>query len=722
MKFNYKELSWLNMLLVVTALFITGACGKKDKAPEVMLRIDSYYPNSGNAGTLVTIEGSGFVKDINTYKATIGGAEAAIIGITANTLVLRAPGNGKTGNLILTYNNKNYEVGTYTYQSLSVSSIFPTNGTAGTQIRINGAGFSSTEKPAEVFVNEKPAIIVSVSDTLIVAEVPDKAGTGAVKVKVNNLEASGQNFKYQAIDKIKPKTGGANTKVLITGGGFEETITGNTVDFNGKTAVVLSATESTLEVLAPEDVTTGPLSVIINGQKLTGEIFTVVAPPAIHYISPQSGPQGAEMTISGTLFSAELDENKVFINDIEVPVTSASETQLKLTIPGGTGDGIVKVIVNDQAVEGPVFKDQTLGIASITPDNGLAGTTVTITGTGFNTNPGNNTVYFGDIIATVMSATENSLIVTAPQNLITGKVKVVAGEQQAESPQPFKRAGMMTLAGGPNSNEFATGAGGIALDSEGNVYITDRNNNRVKKITQEGVVTTLKENGVDIEFSTPVGIVIDKNDNIYVGETGASRIRKITPSGQVSIHASGFVPLKMTINDIGELYVNVSGIGAGMNKVYTVGNYIKVTGPSWPWSRPYVDAAGNVYYSDQNTNGTNGVDMAAVSGTRPFTMVGQYDGGYRDGIGNEAFLSGIESIIHYAPNTVLIGENNGRNLRLVNLSSREVTTLLRFSFGYEDGTLPNAKISNIYDIAVGKDGSIYILDANNKAVRKLFLQ
>ncbi|WP_158624862.1 IPT/TIG domain-containing protein [Gynurincola endophyticus] len=722
MNFSYKKLSWLSTLLVVIAMFTTIGCGKKDKAPEVVLRIDSYYPNSGNAGTLVTIEGSGFVKDIASYKTTIGGVEAEVIGVTANTLVLRAPFDGKTGNLTLAYNNKNYEVGTYTYQSLSVSSIFPTNGSAGTQIRINGTGFSSTEKPAEVLVNEKSAIIVSVSDTLIVAEVPDKAGTGAVKVKVNSLEASGQNFKYQAIDNIKPKTGGANTKVVITGGGFEETTTGNTVDFNGKIAVVLTATESTLEVLAPEEVTTGPLSVVINGQKLTGETFTVVDPPTINFISPQSGPQGAEMTISGTLFSTEADENKVFINGIAVPVTSASATQLKLTIPGGTGDGIVKVIVNDQAVEGPVFKDQTLGIAAISPDNGLAGTSVTIAGTGFNSNPTGNTVYFGDLIATITAADENSLTVTAPQNLVTGKVKVVVGQQEAESPQPFKRAGIMTLAGGPASDVFASGAGGIALDRDGNVYITDRNNNRVKKITQEGVVTTLKENGVDIEFSTPWGIAIDKNDNIYVAESGASRIRKISSSGQVTVHASGFSPAKMTINDAGELYVNVSGIGAGMNKVYTVGNYTKVAGPGWVWSKPYVDPAGNIYYSDQNTNGSNGIDMATPAGIRPVTLVGQYDGGYKDGFGTDTYFNGIESVIYYAPNTIMVGEASGRNLRLVNISSKQVSTLIRFSFGYEDGTLQNAKVSNIYDVAIGKDGSIYILDANNKAVRKMFLQ
>ncbi len=130
---------------------------------------------------------------------------------------------------------------------------------------------------------------------------------------------------------------------------------------------------------APAGLKTGPLSVNINGQKISGPAFTVAPFPEISTVTPLSGPAGQVMTIEGVNFSIIADENVVTINGKPVPVFAATPNTLTLTIPGNTGDGAVKLAVNDQAVTGPVFKDQTLGITKMTPDNGLAGTAVTIT-------------------------------------------------------------------------------------------------------------------------------------------------------------------------------------------------------------------------------------------------------------------------------------------------------------------------------------------------------
>lgn len=186
------------------------------------------------------------------------------------------------------------------------------------------------------------------------------------------------------------------------------------------------------------------------------------------------------MTINGSLFSKELDENQVYINNILIPLTSANETELKLTVPGGTGSGVIRVVVNDQVSNGPQFKDQNLGITEMTPDNGLTGTSVTIRGTGFSTTASENKVYFNGVSALVKTATENSLVLEAPLGLSTGNVKVVVGGQEALAPQLFKRAGVMTLAGGPNSNTFAGYMSAIATDQQGNIYVTDTNNKQVK--------------------------------------------------------------------------------------------------------------------------------------------------------------------------------------------------------------------------------------------------
>ncbi|MFZ6745426.1 gluconolaconase [Undibacterium sp. JH2W] len=89
---------------------------------------------------------------------------------------------------------------------------------------------------------------------------------------------------------------------------------------------------------------------------------------------------------------------------------------------------------------------------------------------------------------------------------------------------------------------------GIALDGKGNLLVADTGNHAIRRISPEGVVTTLAGNGKpgdrdgiggEAQFNGPVGIAVDKVDNIYVADTYNDRIRKISPDGQVSTLAGG---------------------------------------------------------------------------------------------------------------------------------------------------------------------------------------
>jgi len=91
-----------------------------------------------------------------------------------------------------------------------------------------------------------------------------------------------------------------------------------------------------------------------------------------------------------------------------------------------------------------------------------------------------------------------------------------------------------------------------AVDSAGNVYIADYNHNTGRKITPAGVVTTVAGfagdngaadrdgTGVDARFYYPTGIALDSAGNIYVTEQLGSTVRKITPAGVVSTLAGTF--------------------------------------------------------------------------------------------------------------------------------------------------------------------------------------
>lgn len=108
------------------------------------------------------------------------------------------------------------------------------------------------------------------------------------------------------------------------------------------------------------------------------------------------------------------------------------------------------------------------------------------------------------------------------------------------------------LAGTANLPGFADGTGtaalfsglySIAMDDQGNIYAADSRNNRIRKLTLGGVVTTLAGSGASgaldgpantASFNSPGGVTVGLDGNIYVADTGNNLIRKVTPAGVVS--------------------------------------------------------------------------------------------------------------------------------------------------------------------------------------------
>jgi DNA-binding beta-propeller fold protein YncE len=116
------------------------------------------------------------------------------------------------------------------------------------------------------------------------------------------------------------------------------------------------------------------------------------------------------------------------------------------------------------------------------------------------------------------------------------------------------KGNVTTLAGsGVRGNTNGTGTAAsfnqpaaLCVDASGNVYVADQGNNLIRKITPQGVVSTVAGNGTpgllngkltDTEFNQPQGIAIDANGNLYVGDTGNNVIRKIAPAGEVITYA-----------------------------------------------------------------------------------------------------------------------------------------------------------------------------------------
>jgi len=201
----------------------------------------------------------------------------------------------------------------------------------------------------------------------------------------------------------------------------------------------------------------------------------------------------------------------------------------------------------------------------------------------------------------------------------------------------------VTVVAGSGERGFADGSAasakfgectGITTDNAGNIFISDNENKRIRKISAEGLVTTIAGNGesayldgqgTNAEFTSPTGIVADKNGNLFVADF--NRIRKITPGGTVSTYAGAETlgykdgPANTAqftlINDIvmdktGNIFVTddnkireISADGNVSTIAGSVAGYKDGDGASAKFNNPVglgIDSNGNIYVADDNNN------------------------------------------------------------------------------------------------------------------------
>ncbi len=269
------------------------------------------------------------------------------------------------------------------------------------------------------------------------------------------------------------------------------------------------------------------------------------------------------------------------------------------------------------------------------------------------------------------------------------------------------------LAGAAGSTGSVDGTGtaaqfnqpfGIALDSSGNLYVADKKNNVIRKISSSGVVTTVagtasnaggsaNGTGTAASFNQPAGVVVDSGGNIYVADSGNNVIRKITSAGVVTTLA-GVVGQSGAAN-------SASGVSATFNTPYDVA----------------VDGSGNVYVAEF---GNNAIRKVTSSGTVTTFAGTPGVSGSTDATGTAASFNQPTSIALDSSGNLYVSDSGNNTIRKVS-SAGVVTTIAGQTgkTGSADGTGTAALFKSPRGVAVDSGGNIYVADSENGTIRKI---
>lgn len=294
---------------------------------------------------------------------------------------------------------------------------------------------------------------------------------------------------------------------------------------------------------------------------------------------------------------------------------------------------------------------------------------------------------------------------------------------------------------------------GVAVDNLGNSYIADATNHKIRKITADGIVTTLAGSssgngstdgvGSNASFNSPRGVAVDSVGNVYVADTLNHKIRKITPSGAVSTlagsggngstngvgaEASFNTPYGLAVDVSGNVYV-ADTLNRKIRKITSAGEVTTLAGSgvfgssdgnatTATFSSPYgvaVDEAGFVYVADL---GSHKIRKITSTGNVT-TLAGSGSAGAIDGTGIAASFYSPRGITVDSGGNVYVADSSNHKLRKITPAGVVTTIGGGSSYGFSDGVANTSKFYSPWGIAVDSSGSLYVGDASNHLVRKI---
>jgi len=324
--------------------------------------------------------------------------------------------------------------------------------------------------------------------------------------------------------------------------------------------------------------------------------------------------------------------------------------------------------------------------------------------------------------------------------------------------------------GGPATSAAVNFPAGVAVDSSGNLFIADTDNNRIRKVSANGIITTVAGNG-DIYYSgdgvpatsatlrSPSGIALDGSGNLFIADQGHNRIRKVSASGIITTVAGngndGFsgdggpatsatfnTPSGIAVDAFGDLFIADTG-NERVRKVSAGGIVTTVAGTpnyrfsgdggpatsAWLWG-PYgvaVDSSGNLFIADTNNRRIRKVTPGGII----TTVAGNGETGFSGdgGPATAASLGNPSAVALDGSGNVFIADAD--NLRVRKVSANGIITTVAGNgtagFSGDGGPATKAQFQrgafylwNFFGgIAVDRSGNLFIADTGNQRVRKV---
>ncbi len=249
------------------------------------------------------------------------------------------------------------------------------------------------------------------------------------------------------------------------------------------------------------------------------------------------------------------------------------------------------------------------------------------------------------------------------------------------------------------------GASGVATDNNGNLFIADWLNNRIRKVATNGIITTVAGGGTynsdnlaatNVSLANPSGVALDNNGNLFIANTGAERIRKVATNGIITTVA-GLPPGQNYSGD------NGPALQAFLNNPLGVA----------------LDNNGNLFIADQMNNR---IRMVATNGIIT-TVAGNGVGGYSgdNGAATNAALANPSGVATDNNGNLFIADNGNNRIRKVATNGIITTVAGGGNNGLGDGGVAtNAKLRGPFGVAIDNNGNLFIADQGNNRIRKVW--